>query len=103
MIATTLKNFLRGLDKEEREMKEEEFISHDEMAAIDSLWDLIQDQRDAAEALLDLVPDEEPSTPGYADEEEMMNALLDYVPQTEEQKIASLALYDLLPSQDIRG
>ena len=74
------------------------------MAAIDSLWDLIQDQREAAEALLALVPDDEPSTPGYADEEEMMNALLDYVPQTEEQKVASLALYDVLPPpQDTRG
>ena len=104
MIAIILKNFLRGLDKEEREMKEEELLCHDEMAAIDSLWDLIQDQREAAEALLALVPDDEPSTPGYADEEEMMNALLDYVPQTEEQKVASLALYDVLPPpQDTRG
>lgn len=104
MIATILKNFLRGLDKEEREMEEEDHLSHDEMAAIDFLWDVIQKQREAAENLLDLVPYEEPSTPGYADEEEMMNALLDYVPQTEEQKVASLALYDVLPPpQDTRG
>jgi hypothetical protein len=104
MIATILKNFLRGLDKEEKEIEEEELRSHDEMAAIDSLWDLIQKQREAAENLLDLVPYEEPSTPGYADEDEMMQALLDYIPQTEEEKIASLALYDVLPPpQDTRG
>ena len=104
MIATILKNFLRGLDKEEREMEEEELLSHDEMAAIDTLWDLIQEQREAAEALLAVVPEEEPTTPGYATEDEMMNALLDYVPQTEEQKVASLALYDVLPPpQDTRG
>ena len=103
MIATILKNFLRGLDKEEREMEEEELLSQDEMAAIDTLWDLIQEQREAAEALLAVVPEEEPTTPGYATEDEMMNALLNYIPQTEEQKYASLALYDLLPLQDTRG
>ena len=104
MIATTLKNFLRGLDKEEREMEEEELRSQDEMAAIDTLWDLIQEQREAAEALLAVVPEEEPTTPGYATEDEMMNVLLEYIPETQEQKDAALSLYDLLPPpQDIRG
>ena len=104
MIATTLKNFLRGLDKEEREMEEEELRSQDEMAAIDTLWDLIQEQREAAEALLAVVPEEEPTTPGYATEDEMMNVLLEYIPETQEQKDAALSLYDLLPPpQDTRG
>ena len=103
MIATTLKNFLRGLDKEEREMEEEELRSQDEMAAIDTLWDLIQEQREAAEALLAVVPEEEPTTPGYATEDEMMNVLLEYIPETQEQKDAALSLYDLLPLQDTRG
>ena len=104
MIATTLKNYLRGLDKEEREMEEEELRSQDEMAAIDTLWDLIQEQREAAEALLAVVPEEEPTTPGYATEDEMMNVLLEYIPETQEQKDAALSLYDLLPPpQDTRG
>jgi hypothetical protein len=84
-------------------MEEEELHSHDEMAAIDTLWDIIQDQREAAEALLALVPEEEPATPGYATEDEMMNVLLEYIPETQEQKDAALSLYDLLPLQDTRG
>ena len=85
-------------------MEEEELRSQDEMAAIDTLWDLIQEQREAAEALLAVVPEEEPTTPGYATEDEMMNVLLEYIPETQEQKDAALSLYDLLPPpQDIRG
>ena len=84
-------------------MEEEELRSQDEMAAIDTLWDLIQEQREAAEALLAVVPEEEPTTPGYATEDEMMNVLLEYIPETQEQKDAALSLYDLLPLQDTRG